>query len=448
MPERQLHQAPPRGQHREAVVRRRRVGDGALLQRARAGFAGVELRQHGLHRCVEVRIVHVEQEVAADIGLRQLLVDTVVAEVELEITARLLGEVVVRECIQHPALLRHLQVVELRQVEIIRGSLHQSLVGARVIEGEAVGAHAGKARGGELGRRGGHLRRCQRETAIGDVTATGKHEAHAAARGRAIRRVRTIRRADERGTVALGGDAPFAIGQLRPIAAVVAREAIALVVVQRDHGIATAFAEISAQREIGAVGGCAGRGVETILPAELNAFEVILHDEVDDTGDRVGAVHRRRTAGDDFRTLDERGGNRVEVGDLFGTEDGVTATVDQSQAARGAESPEVGVRGAGGRAGGNRVGRGATVGGLDELRRVAQHLVDIHRAGQLEFLGIDDGQRRRCIRRTARDARTGHDDVFAFGGCLRSVLRPREPTRGQSQCYCRGESGPASKARI
>ncbi len=44
---------------------------------------------------VEIRIVGVEQEVAADVRLRELLIDAIVAEVELHVTRSLGHELVV-----------------------------------------------------------------------------------------------------------------------------------------------------------------------------------------------------------------------------------------------------------------------------------------------------------------------------------------------------------------
>ena len=47
--------------------------------------------------------------------------------------------------------------------------------------------------------------------------------------------------------------------------------------------------------------------VEAIaVPLHLNALEVVVHDEVHDTRDSVRAIDRRRTAGEDFDTIDQR----------------------------------------------------------------------------------------------------------------------------------------------
>src|SRR5690606_15257184 len=71
---------------------------------------------------------------------------------------------------------------------------------------------------------------------------------------------------------------------------------------------------------------------QPVLAVEIEAFEVVLHDEVDDAGNGVRAVGRRSAAGDDLDALDQRGGNGVGVDD--GTAAGLahrTTSVDQHQ---------------------------------------------------------------------------------------------------------------------
>ena len=85
-----------------------RVRDRTLLQRPRPCFGRIERNQRCAHVGVEIRVVGVEQEVAADVRLRELLIDAVVAEMEFQVAGGRRREFVVRECIEHPALLRHL----------------------------------------------------------------------------------------------------------------------------------------------------------------------------------------------------------------------------------------------------------------------------------------------------------------------------------------------------
>src|SRR4029077_7868762 len=55
------------------------------------------------------------------------------------------------------------------------------------------------------------------------------------------------------------------------------------------------------------------------LAANADAIEMVLEDEIDDAGDCFGAVHRRRTAGDDIDALDEVGRNHIDVDHACGT---------------------------------------------------------------------------------------------------------------------------------
>ena len=54
--------------------------------------------------------------------------------------------------------------------------------------------------------------------------------------------------------------------------------------------------------------------IDTVLAVELDALEVLPHDEVHHTGDSVRAVHGRRATRDDFDVINHRGGNLIEVG--------------------------------------------------------------------------------------------------------------------------------------
>ena len=52
--------------------------------------------------------------------------------------------------------------------------------------------------------------------------------------------------------------------------------------------------------------------VEAVLGIELHAFEVFLHDEVDNAADRVRTVDGRGAAGEDFDTLNHGGRDLVQ----------------------------------------------------------------------------------------------------------------------------------------
>ena len=53
--------------------------------------------------------------------------------------------------------------------------------------------------------------------------------------------------------------------------------------------------------------------VDRVLGVDLHAFEVMLHDEVDDAGHGVSAVNGRGAAGQDVDALNQRGGDEVQV---------------------------------------------------------------------------------------------------------------------------------------
>ncbi len=73
---------------------------------------------------------------------------------------------------------------------------------------------------------------------------------------------------------------------------------LAIRVVVGDDRVAFAVGEISADRErldiLEIVAFCA----RTVLRGGLNALEVVLHNEVDDAGDRIRSVHGRSATGD------------------------------------------------------------------------------------------------------------------------------------------------------
>ena len=154
---------------------------------------------------------------------------------------------------------------------------------------------------------------------------------------------------------------------------------------EKLSGTATA-----AGRELGRLGVVVVLAVldEAVLGVEADAFEVLLHDEVDDAGEGVRTVHGRGAAGDHFDVVDQGGGDGVQVGDRQGRVGGHQAlAVDQHQGALRAEAAQVDRRRARGAVGGGRgeVGEG--------LRQVVDQGFDIGRALQLGFLVTDDGDR-------------------------------------------------------
>ena len=88
--------------------------------------------------------------------------------------------------------------------------------------------------------------------------------------------------------------------------------------------------------------------IEVVLKVDLHTLEVLLHDEVDDAGDRVRTVDSRGAAREDFDALDHCGRDLVQVG--CGVRDTAvrhTTAIDEHQGARRAETTQVHCRGAG-----------------------------------------------------------------------------------------------------
>ena len=84
-----------------------------------------------------------------------------------------------------------------------------------------------------------------------------------------------------------------------------------------------------------------------VLGVDLQAFEVALHDEVDDAGDGVRAIGRRGAAGQHFHPLDQLGRDLVEVGRGVGIAgvgiaDPQPPAVDQDQGTLLAQTAQVG----------------------------------------------------------------------------------------------------------
>ncbi len=91
----------------------------------------------------------------------------------------------------------------------------------------------------------------------------------------------------------------------------------------------------------------AGMIVLAQLSVDLEAFEVALHDEVDDAGDGIRSISRGGPSGDHFDTIHQSGRNLIEIGSRLRDRgvrrtDAEPATIDQHQGATGAEPAQVG----------------------------------------------------------------------------------------------------------
>ncbi len=184
------------------------------------------------------------------------------------------------------------------------------------------------------------------------------------------------------------------------------------------EGVAAVVGEVAADGQVVA----AALGVAELgdAPAalELDAFEIVLEDEVDDAGHGVGAVNGRGTAGDQVNAFDQGDGDGVGV-DHAGQVEGNDATaVDQNQGPVGAQAAQVD----GGAA--TRAVVDARADGRQGDRQVLDQFLDRERLVQRDFLGTDRGDGAGCLEAGLADARTGDDDVID-GRVLAGVLGDR-----------------------
>ena len=165
--------------------------------------------------------------------------------------------------------------------------------------------------------------------------------------------------------------------------------------------------------------------VHAVLRIEPHAFELVVHDEVDDAGDRVGAVHGGRAARQHFDALDQRRRNLVQVGRGRGVLRRIAghqaAAVDQHERALRAEVAQID---------GRRAGRAvrqvaAEVG--ERLRQVVDQVLDARHALDLDLFGAHGRHRADAREIGLRNARAGHDH-FLDG---RVFLRLRRQRAGE-----------------
>ena len=136
-----------------------------------------------------------------------------------------------------------------------------------------------------------------------------------------------------------GGDVAFAVGEVRAH--------------QHVEGALAAVGDRTRGRDLARQShGILSEGVVIVvlilgvLATHLKAFEVFLHDEVDDAGDGVGAIGRRRAARDDLDPLDQARWNLIEVRSGL-LDEGIrgalaqAAPVDQHEGAIRAQSAQI-----------------------------------------------------------------------------------------------------------
>ena len=199
--------------------------------------------------------------------------------------------------------------------------------------------------------------------------------------------------------------------------------------------IAPAIGEVAAGGEFQIV----ARGIafiaDAVESADLEALEIILHHEVDDTGHRVRTIDRRCTAGHDLDARHQRGRDQVQVDHAVLRRADDAAAVLQHQRAHGAQTAQVD-----GRRQVARVRLGTLPG--HGLRQRIEQLLAFDGDRELDFLFADDVDRAVRFDIGARNARTGDDDRIgrlAIGLLLirRLILRESRARRCQSEHQCR-----------
>ena len=123
---------------------------------------------------------------------------------------------------------------------------------------------------------------------------------------------------------------------------------------------------------------------------EFDALEIVTQLEIDDARERVGSVHRRGAARDDFDTVDQHRGYEVDVDDTRAVGGNHAPPVDQHQRRRGRKSAqgEVALPAVG------RVVRRAAE-RRHELRQGIEHALHGDRRGLLEAGHVDGNDRAR-----------------------------------------------------
>ena len=227
--------------------------------------------------------------------------------------------------------------------------------------------------------------------------------------------VATIRRKARAGRLAGGG---IRLREKRQAASAGADRVLADIIAADDElersvrAIAPADLVILGEAVAAVVNAELGRGLDPGLAA--------LGDDVDDPGDRVGAVNGRGAVLEDLDPLDRAFRNRVEIGRAGDSArrgaEHVAKAIDQDEDAARAEVAKIDLGGAG--ADSAAVGRIAEIAAIVELgveaaARAGQALEDVVdrvEAGPGHVLLVDEGDRSVEIERIAADPGAGDDD--------------------------------------
>ncbi len=179
--------------------------------------------------------------------------------------------------------------------------------------------------------------------------------------------------------------------------------------------------------------------VHAVLSIEPHAFELVVHDEVDDARDGIGAVYGGRAARQHFDALDQRGRYLIQVRRSGAVLRRIArhqpAAVDQHQRALRAEIAQIDSRRTG-----RAVGQVAAEVG-ERLRQVVDQVFDAGHALDLHLIGAHGRHRADAREIGLGNARAGHDH-FLDGRAFLRLCRQRASERGS----CASEQRAANRA--
>ena len=183
--------------------------------------------------------------------------------------------------------------------------------------------------------------------------------------------------------------------------------------------------------------------IEAVVQVDLQAFEPVVHDEVNDAGDCIGAIHSRCTARKQLDALDERCRDLVQVGRGAGrtrarAARGQPAAVQEHEVARRTQVAQVDVRRA--------VGAVRLRAGLRcvDLRHVEEQVLGLRQAVHADFLRVQHRDGACALDAERRQARAG--DFHPLDALSDLLLRigelrhDRECNLGSYDCGLLGEN--------
>ena len=363
------------GHHRQGVV----VEDGA--------------QTGGL---VDIRVVFKNQNIPArpiegSRGAAGYRVD--VDELDIAVEAHAVVEVEMREAAYRPALELRLQLLHAERIEEIAvRALEAAVVGAKVLRPDSPPFIEYVAL--TAGSKGAEARTVGVKARVGNPDLIGNTVVLAGA-GRVLGVGRVVHE-------------PPVLGQ---VVAAIGREHVVLVIVfNREGDIAAVIGQIRTGNHREAV--ALKRVVlgKTGLRTHAHALEIVAQYKVDHARYRVGAVGRRRAAGDRLDALDQVNRNRIDVHTgATGAAGNVALAAHQHQRSPHAEAAQVQraqTRGA------NKAAAVAGAVGRGKGRQIVEQIAQIGAAGTEHIVGVDLVYRRRDLQIAPFDQGTGDDNFF------------------------------------